>query len=123
MIDPLYITNAAVLVSGVALVLCSRYLLERARRCELSTRAGVAALLGLEGAISIAMSVTAEPIWWGVAVCTSLTAATAWLIIGTRYGRRCAQIDTWGITEPDDLADAPSAGRGVPVDIDVGARQ
>lgn len=101
-----HILSAVLLVSGVALVLCSRYLLERARRCEISTRAGVAALLGAEGAISIMLAVSSQPIAWWTVVCSALTAAMAWLVIGTRYGRRCAHIDGWGITGPDSLPDA-----------------
>jgi hypothetical protein len=98
-----HILSAVLLVSGVALVLCSRYLLERAHRCEISTRAGVAALLGAEGAISLMLAFSSYPVWWGTAACAALTASMAWLVIGTRYGRRCAQIDGWGITQPDEL--------------------
>lgn len=106
-----HILSAVLLVSGIALVLCSRYLLERARRCEISTRAGVAALLGAEGAISIMLAVSSQPIAWWTVVCSALTAAMAWLVIGTRYGRRCAHIDGWGITGPDSLPDAWPADR------------
>lgn len=102
------------LVSGAALVLCSRYLLDRARRCEVSTRVGVAALLGAEGAISLMLAVSSDPIWWGTAACAAITAAMAWLVIGTRYGRRCAQIDGWGITQPDEL---PVDAAGQPQEV------
>lgn len=102
-----YLLSAVLLMSGVALVLCSRYLLERAHRCEISTRVGVAVLLGAEGSISVMLSLSSEPIWWGTVACSALTAATAWLVIGTRYGRRCAHIDGWGITRPDSLPAEP----------------
>ena len=99
--------HVLLLLSGVALIVCSLYLLGRAGRCELSTRAGVALLLGIEGAISLAIACNPAPVWWGSAVYSALTASIAWLVIGTRYGRRCAHIDSWGITRPDSLPVEP----------------
>ena len=94
-------------MSGIALIVCSLYLFGRAERCELSTRAGVALLLGIEGAISLAIACSPSPVWWGSAAYAVLTASIAWIVIGTRYGRRCAHIEGWGITRPDSLPTAP----------------
>ncbi|MEY4908196.1 MAG: hypothetical protein RL260_1914 [Pseudomonadota bacterium] len=90
------------LLSGIALILCASYLFDRAHRCEISTRAGVALMLSAEGVISVAVALSQWPVWWPAVALSALTAVMAWLVIGTRYGRRCAHIDGWGITRTTD---------------------
>ncbi len=100
--------DAAMMSAGLALTTCALYLIDRARRCELSVRTAVAVLLATEGICAVAVGAQAGGTW-PLVICAVMSAGAAWIVIGTRYGRRFASIDTWGITAPDQLQELETA--------------
>lgn len=84
-------------VAGLGMISVGMFLLDRARRLEVTARVGLAGVIGGTGGYALAVGVTLRA---DLLESVLLTAVSLVLVVmfATRYGRRKIGADDWGVT-------------------------
>lgn len=93
-------------VAGLGMISVGMFLVDRARRLEITARVGLAGVIAGTGGYALAVGITLRA---GLLESVLLTLLSLVLVVtlATRYGRRRIGAHDWGMTYHADLEDRP----------------